>query len=118
MDAPTAEAGWVTVICGCLVHPPVATTSAVYVPALRPVNTVDPPLALIVWVTLLSVTEYGAVPPLTVTVTVPFEPPKQLTPVCDVEAVKPALNETGIGVTKSSREALSDVDVLVLTKTE
>src|SRR5947207_2616099 len=80
--------------------PPVATTCTVFVPTVSPVNVVDPPLVVIVCVTPLRVTKYGGVPPVTVAVTEPFEPPKQLTELCANETLKPALKVTPIGVTK------------------
>src|SRR5436190_781870 len=57
IDDPTAEAGWVTSIMTSLVQPPVATTCTVFVPALRPVNVVDPPSVKTVCVVAPMVTE-------------------------------------------------------------
>jgi hypothetical protein len=89
----------------------------VFVPALRPVKVVDPPSVKTVCVVAPRVTVYGGVPPLIVAVIEPLEPLKQLTALCVNDAVKPALKEVAIGVTKSSRTELALVDVFVLTKT-
>ena len=115
--AETADAGWVTVIMASLVQPPVATTCTVFDPAVRPVNVVDPPSVEIVCVVAPRVTEYGGVPPLTVAVTEPFEPPKQLMGLCVNDTVKPTLKVTATGVTKSSRTEVAVVEVFVRTKT-
>ena len=95
----------------------VATTCTVLVPAVNPVNITEPPLALMVWVIPLTVTAYGATPPLTVTVTVPSEPLLQEADVAVGDTVKPALNDTAIGGTKSSSGELEVVEFLVRTKT-
>jgi hypothetical protein len=59
---------------------------------------------------------YGPVPPVNVPVTVP-SPPLHDGSVPSAETVNPALKETGIGSTKSSKVAVSDVEVFVLMKT-
>src|SRR5438105_2068174 len=93
------------------------TTNDVFDPAVRPVKVVDPPSVEIVCVVAPRVTEYGGVPPLTVTVTEPFEPLKQLTALCVNDTVKPTLKVTATGVTKSSRTEVAVVEVFVRTKT-
>ena len=82
-------------IIASLEQPPVATTCTVCVPADRPVKIAEPPFVETVWDEPPSrVTVYGGVPPLTVTVTEPFEPSKQLTGFWLSDTVKPALKES------------------------
>ena len=59
-------------------QPLASTMVMLYPPLARPVNVVLPPEVLILWVTPLTVTLYGGVPPLTLTVMVPSVAPGEV----------------------------------------
>src|SRR6266480_5603038 len=78
-----------------------------YVPEAKPMKVTLPPAAARLFVTPLTVTEYGGVPPSTITVTVPSLPPLQLAGVVVSDAVMVDAWPTGTPVAEPGQRFLS-----------